>query len=336
MKISSLNLNLPESSDDASIKEISDNFQLLDNIYGSILGLPFGGFIENDSVTVLQGKVYLEKKSNKLWRILTNGVFKDVDKKVFSLEEMTHKTTSILNGEGITGGGSLDRDRTLHLTKATSNVLGGIRLGQGLKMQDNGRVDALPPIGALLFLTQNDNPNTIFLGTTWEKIEGRYLKGTSSSQNAGILGGNNSVTLSESNLPRHTHSASSSAHSHSIGQSNHTHVATQGRHNHTQGEHYHATWGENSNNSPFGIYNYNKHHWGSHGGIDGDNALYKTSSNSAGAISYVQPRITVNSSRVNVTLGSTTPNVTVNHSGNGNAFNIEPRYYTCHIWKRLT
>ena len=39
------------------------------------------------------------------------------------------------------------------------------------------------------------------MGTTWEKIEGRFLLSTSGSNTSGQLGGSNTVTISKANLP---------------------------------------------------------------------------------------------------------------------------------------
>lgn len=60
----------------------------------------------------------------------------------------------------------------------------------------------------------NENPATLFLGTTWEKIENKFLLGSSSTYPLGSTGGNSSVKLSLDNLPSHTHSATTSSHSH--------------------------------------------------------------------------------------------------------------------------
>lgn len=40
-----------------------------------------------------------------------------------------------------------------------------------------------------------------FLGTTWEKIEGRFLLSTSGSGGSGQLGGSNTKTIAKENLP---------------------------------------------------------------------------------------------------------------------------------------
>ena len=46
-----------------------------------------------------------------------------------------------------------------------------------------------------------ENPATLFLGTTWEKIEGRFLLATSGSNASGQTGGSNTKTITQANLP---------------------------------------------------------------------------------------------------------------------------------------
>ena len=49
--------------------------------------------------------------------------------------------------------------------------------------------------------TKAENPSTVWLGTTWEKIEGRFLLGTSSSQASKLTGGSMNKNISQANLP---------------------------------------------------------------------------------------------------------------------------------------
>ena len=77
------------------------------------------------------------------------------------------------------------------------------------------------PVGSVYLAINDVNPNTIF-GGTWEKIEDRYLLGSSSSQAAGTAGGSNlveytpngtvgSTELTTEQLPAHTHTYDKSA-----------------------------------------------------------------------------------------------------------------------------
>lgn len=50
--------------------------------------------------------------------------------------------------------------------------------------------------------TNNVNPQSIF-GGIWQKIEGRFLLGSSSSYTLGLLGGEATHTLTTSEMPKH-------------------------------------------------------------------------------------------------------------------------------------
>ena len=74
-------------------------------------------------------------------------------------------------------------------------------------------------VGDIYITTKAENPSTTWLGTTWQKIEGRFLLGTSSSQASKLTGGSMSKTISQTNLPNvkltvDSFSVTMSAHSH--------------------------------------------------------------------------------------------------------------------------
>lgn len=57
------------------------------------------------------------------------------------------------------------------------------------------------PIGWLAYIDSEEHPATRYLGTTWEKIEDVFIKGTKSGEVSGQIGGSNTVTISKANLP---------------------------------------------------------------------------------------------------------------------------------------
>ena len=57
------------------------------------------------------------------------------------------------------------------------------------------------PVNSLYLSLDNSNPATLFLGTTWEKQEGRFLLGSSGSYALGSIGGSATTTLTKANLP---------------------------------------------------------------------------------------------------------------------------------------
>lgn len=57
------------------------------------------------------------------------------------------------------------------------------------------------PINSLYLSLGSENPSTLWLGTTWQKQEGRFLLGSSSAYVLGTTGGASTVTLTGDNLP---------------------------------------------------------------------------------------------------------------------------------------
>lgn len=62
----------------------------------------------------------------------------------------------------------------------------------------------LVPVGSVLCFTNDANPNDIYQGTTWEKIEGRFLLGSSPDYALGSTGGSADAVVVE-----HTHAIGS-------------------------------------------------------------------------------------------------------------------------------
>ena len=72
-----------------------------------------------------------------------------------------------------------------------------------------------------IYTTLSDNePETLFPGTYWERLPGRFLLGASAGlYEAGSTGGEAQVTLEQSQMPSHTHTGttlSDGLHSHSF------------------------------------------------------------------------------------------------------------------------
>ena len=49
------------------------------------------------------------------------------------------------------------------------------------------------------------DPSTLFSGTSWEKLEGRFLLGSNSTYTNGSTGGEATHTLTYNEMPQHTH-----------------------------------------------------------------------------------------------------------------------------------
>lgn len=87
--------------------------------------------------------------------------------------------------------------------------------------------DMIYPVGAIYISTNSQSPAELF-GGTWQKIEGRFLLGASSTYAVNATGGSaDAVVVS--------HSHSNSAHTHTIA----SHIHSIGNHTHSIGNHYH-------------------------------------------------------------------------------------------------
>lgn len=77
-------------------------------------------------------------------------------------------------------------------------------------------LDMFYPIGSIYQSTKNIDPNTV-IGGTWQKIEGRFLLGSSYGYSLGNTGGSPTHTLTESQLPQISRSITSSNDTHAHG-----------------------------------------------------------------------------------------------------------------------
>lgn len=62
-------------------------------------------------------------------------------------------------------------------------------------------IDFIFPIGFVLILYNHNDPNDMYPGTTWERIENRFLWATTPGGTIGQIGGASTHTLTESELP---------------------------------------------------------------------------------------------------------------------------------------
>lgn len=65
-------------------------------------------------------------------------------------------------------------------------------------------VDAIYPVGSIYMSVNNANPGTLF-GGTWEQIQDTFLLAAGQTYSAGATGGEAAHTLTQSEMPSHTH-----------------------------------------------------------------------------------------------------------------------------------
>jgi hypothetical protein len=168
-------------------------------------------------------------------------------------------------------------------------------------------------IGDIYLTTLSTNPATKYLGTTWQKIEGRFLLGTSGSGVSKATGGSNSKTITQANLPNVKLKVDS--------------------HNHSETAHDHYMFSSVYQNKTF------KHITDST--VKDYSPTYRAAMrNTTDRDDYVMvgaDGLVANSGKTSKGVGNTgtsAPNTSA--LGSGQAFDITPSYYTCHMWLRLT
>jgi microcystin-dependent protein len=101
--------------------------------------------------------------------------------------------------------------------------------------------DFIYPVGSI-YMSVNDTSPAVLFGGVWQRIQGRFLLGSSSSYAVGSTGGAATKTLTVNNLPAHNHvatTADAGGHVHTATNANngaHTHTVTvnnSGAHTHT-------------------------------------------------------------------------------------------------------
>ena len=206
---------------------------------------------------------------------------------------------------------------------ASPTQLGRVKVGSNLKIDEDGFLSGQDvdlsnyydkpeieekfknfcpfPVNSVFLTLGGENPHTLWLGTTWELQEGRFLLGSSSSYVLGSTGGSATTTLAKANLPA---------------------IKLQiDAHTHTREEHKHI--GGFPRATGFGY----------------TNSYNGTISSGTGSVSEVAGSrfglvYAYTSSAGGTNTGSAAPYT--QNMGEGTPFNNMPPYLVCNIWKRLT
>ena len=164
----------------------------------------------------MTGQLILNGPVSNQMTILVNGenagqVYAGPNKNIGLYNSITRHHMA-LNGDGTT---------TIHadnLHTSSKEVITAIN-------ELNNRLDSLNicpyNVGDVYITTKSGDPSAIWSGTSWNRIEGKFLLATSGGGATQQTGGSSSVTLGVNNMPSHNHSASQSSHSHT--QPAHTH-----------------------------------------------------------------------------------------------------------------
>lgn len=87
------------------------------------------------------------------------------------------------------------------------NQLGGLRnTVNTLTEKFASIIDIVYPVGSIYMSVNAADPSKLFSGTAWEKLEGRFLLGSSSTYANGATGGEATHALTIDEMPEHRHS----------------------------------------------------------------------------------------------------------------------------------
>ena len=111
-----------------------------------------------------------------------------------------------------------EKEKDTTITNGSSNLATTSAINTALSAKSNSShthtiddivdlVDIVYPVGSIYFTINSDNPNLLFTGTTWTRIEDTFLLASSSTYTNGATGGyTDSVNVSHTHIQdQHTH-----------------------------------------------------------------------------------------------------------------------------------
>lgn len=178
------------------------------------------------------------------------------------------------------------------------------------------------PVGSVFIAVVSTDPATLLGYGTWSQIAGgRMLIGQTSGDadfdTAEETGGAKTHTLTEAQIPSHTHVQNSHNHT----QDAHTH--TQNAHTHTQDAHSHVITSQTATTGAATSYE--------HGTLDTSSAEAEATETTATTVATNQNATAVNQNATATNQAATAVN---QNTGGGQAHSIMNPYFVAYIWKR--
>lgn len=214
----------------------------------------------------------------------------------------------------------------------------------------NYKINSIPepyPVGSIYISVDETSPSFYF-GGEWEKIEGKFLLGSSSSHAVGSTGGEESHTLTLDEIPSHTHTFTGTAHTHTLNGHTHTipaHAHGLNSHKHSfsattsSDSHSHKIGGDFDGGS--GSARYTVHSAGVSGSdrqmpTSSDKHTHTVSGTTGAASGNTANSSVLTSGGSSSNTSSTTAGGTNSNSGGGSAHNNMPPFLSVNIWKRIS
>ena len=171
--------------------------------------------------------------------------------------------------------------------------------GKGIDRSEVLNFNDIYPVGSIYMSVVNTSPSVLF-GGTWEQIKDTFLLATGDTYANGSTGGEATHTLTENEMPTHTHIQD-------------THNHTLNAHNHTQNPHSHTI-------GSLARYNISGKGVAAVGDGYGNSNNYKTGNTTA--------------TNKEATATNNPQTATNQNTGGGQAHNNMPPYLVVNIWKR--
>lgn len=161
-------------------------------------------YCKTESTTITNDPAIFENYSNFEIREKLKETIKELDKiasptqlgRIKLGKGMTLKEGGVVDVENVDISGKLDKG------DVSEDYNTGKKIEDKLSQIEEKFKNFCPfPVNSIFLSLDNSNPATLFLGTTWEKIEGKFLLGSSSSYALGSTGGSATTTLIKANLP---------------------------------------------------------------------------------------------------------------------------------------
>ena len=273
----------------------------------------------------IQDRDYIDKITEKielpLYKPNAKGKLRDwlseswnkIEDNFIKLEKETDKKEPSFDKKT---GFNLDKTDMFNLDD--TNLLGTAKALKALYDALNRKIESLDlcpyKVGDVYVTTNTANPADLWSGTSWTKLEGRFLKATNSGEAPKTMGGSNSKTLTVANIPSHNHSIW-------IGENGY-HSHSQEAHAHTQPAHTHGV--------PQQLFPQSMSHSSNNlvGGSRGDRGVFNTTYAGGENTGVAQPGIYGN--------GNHTHSASIGSTGSGSAFDITPAYYAVNMWIRIS
>ena len=160
-------------------------------------------------------------------------------------------------------------------------------------------------IGDIFITTSSINPSSVYLGTTWQKLEDVILKSTSSiNPSTKQIIGSDTISIKKENLPNIKLKTES--------------------HNHTEGSHYHYLFSDEKTSVQLG----------SKAKFVAKASFYNVWDNAVLSEGTKSQTVGETSPSMNSNMGNASPNT--ENLGNGVALNITPKSYIVNMWLRIS